>query len=63
MDTVTETQMAIQLALQGGLGINTYICRAKQSNMIREVKRYNNGFINNPCRMSNHHYIRFRRYY
>lgn len=49
MDTVTETQMAIRLALLGGLGIiHTNMSIEKQSEMIREVKRYNNGFINNP---------------
>jgi len=49
MDTVTETNMAIQLALLGGLGIiHTNMSIEKQSEMISEVKRYNNGFINNP---------------
>lgn len=53
MDTVTETNMAIQLALQGGLGIiHTNMSIEKQSEMIREVKRYNNGFINNPIAVS-----------
>ena len=40
--------MAIQLALQDGLGIIHTNMSENQSNMIREVKRYNSGFINNP---------------
>lgn len=49
MDTVTEIDMAITIALQGGLGIiHTNMSIEKQTHMVKEVKRYNNGFILNP---------------
>ena len=53
MDTVTEVNMAIKIALQGGLGIiHTNMSIDKQCHMVREVKRYNNGFILNPVTLS-----------
>lgn len=53
MDTVTEYNMAIQLALQGGIGIihcNNSI--DEQVEHIKKVKRFQNGFINNPVLLS-----------
>jgi IMP dehydrogenase len=58
MDTVTESSMAISLALQGGMGIIHYNNSIdEQVDHVRRVKRFENGFITDPIILSPEHTI------
>lgn len=53
MDTVTESEMAIAMALEGGIGIIHRFCDiAKQVSEVKRVKRKQNIIIANPFTIS-----------
>jgi len=54
MDTVTEADYAIWMALLGGIGVLHFNYSTRQAQLVdaRRVKRFQNGFIANPVTLS-----------
>jgi len=58
MDTVTESNMAIAIAREGGVGvIHKNMSIQKQADMVDRVKRSENGVIVNPFFLSPQHFV------
>merc|ERR1719346_810785 len=58
MDTVTEANMAIGMALHGGIGVIHYnMSVEEQAENVKLVKRFKNGFILNPLTLGPDHQI------
>ncbi len=58
MDTVTEHEMAISMALNGGIGIiHKNLSVEEQSRQVALVKRFENGFIDKPVTITEGQHI------
>lgn len=58
MDTVTEAQMAIAIAREGGIGIiHKNMSAEQQADEVDKVKRSENGVIVNPFYLSPEHFV------